>query len=69
MGLVLCSRRSKLLLGSGLVFVGIITLPFPTGSLIVIPFGIGLILGSISVYHIREGLRRKLIRVVRWLLQ
>lgn len=50
----------KIVLGSSLAGLGVITLPIPTGSFILIAVGLSLMVnGGVNVYQIKSNLIRK----------
>ena len=63
LGIDLIYKKSKvkIVLGSCLAGLGVITLPIPTGSVFLIAFGLALVsAGGVDLYNIRQEIKRKI---------
>ena len=70
-GITLFNPKSKMLLlsGSCLLLIGLVTLPLPTGSFILISVGLSLLSsGGINIYIYRKELTNK-IKYILWRLK
>lgn len=70
MGVELIYSRNiiKITLGGCLVGLGVVTLPIPCGSIIMISIGISLLIsGGVDMLGIWDTVKRKLRRITQWM--